>query len=72
MASATTPAVLAPDHTGGRKGVVPAATPDPVERRHLHGRISLAYLIFKALCLLIAAFFLLVLGILGAFIYLIN
>jgi hypothetical protein len=71
MASLGTPAA-APEHIGRRKDVVPARAPDAVEPRRPRGRIILANVIFKALCLFIAAFFVLVLGIVGGFLYLIS
>lgn len=46
--------------------------PELVDARRKRHRISLADLIFKALCLVIAAFFVLVLGVFGVFLYLIG
>jgi len=72
MVSLGTPAAFAPEHIGRKKDVVPGRAPDAVEPRRQRGRISLADVIFTALCLLIAAFFVLVLGIIGAFLYLLS
>jgi hypothetical protein len=72
VASLDTPAALAPEHIGRRNDVVPAPAPDAVEPRRPRDRISLADVIFKALCLLISSFVVLVLGIVVWFLYLIS
>jgi hypothetical protein len=72
VASLGTPAALAPEHIARPNDVVLAPAPDAVEPRRPRHRISLADVIFKALCLLIFAFVVLVLGIVGGFFYLIS
>jgi hypothetical protein len=67
MASVSTHVVLAPERMGRRKGTEPAHAPDAVETRRLRRRISLGDVIFKALCMLITGFVILVLGMVGGF-----
>ena len=65
---------LAPGREGAPQSDIhkPAHTADLVDARRKRRRISLADLIFKALCLMIAGFFFLVLGVFGIFLYLIG
>ena len=67
MASVSTHVVLAPERIGRRKGTEPAHAPDAVETRRLRRRISLGDVIFKALCIPITGFVILVLGMVGGF-----
>jgi len=53
---------------GRRKGTEPAHAPDAAETRRPRRRISLGDVIFKALCMLIAGFVILVLGMLYLYI----
>jgi hypothetical protein len=67
MASASTRVVLAPERMARGKSTEPAHAPDAVETRRLRRRISLGDVIFRALCILITGFVILVLGTVGGF-----
>jgi hypothetical protein len=67
MSSVSTRVVLAPERIARGKSTEPTHAPDAVETRRLRRRISLGDVIFRALCILITGFVILVLGMVGGF-----
>ena len=71
--SLSSPHALAPERGRPQRDVAERAhAANAGEVRRTRRRISIADVIFRALCLLIAAFFILVLGIMGVFLYLLR